>query len=211
MGKTQLFTNSQTDGVPFPPVSPVLNGRCLIRSPTIILPLIQCLALLQWLPIGSCFGGMHWLHLPAGRIPAFLNKALILSLLCCWPGCPAPPLHHWCLDTKHKLYWGATAYLMWQQHHTATARHDTADRGNDGTAQQLNPLKEITGNKQEIGIGWSHVVEILLSDPSEVILSGGKLDMKRECLSKSNTRNSNPAETSRFFFQRAQSVLWCNS
>lgn len=58
-GKRQLFTHSQTDGVLFLSVSPVLNGRSSMLSPTIILPLIQCLALLHWLPIGSCFGGMH--------------------------------------------------------------------------------------------------------------------------------------------------------
>lgn len=115
-GKRQLFTHSQTDGVLFLSVSPVLNGRSSMLSPTIILPLIQCLALLHWLPIGSCFGGMHWLHLPAARIPAFLNKAL--NPPCCWPGCPAPPLLSRSLDAKHELCWGATAYLMWQQHHT---------------------------------------------------------------------------------------------
>lgn len=81
MGKRQLFTHSLTYGALFLPVSAVRNGRCLILSPTIHLPLIQGLALLHWLPIEGCSGGMHRLHLPAGRIPAFLNKA------------PPPPTH----------------------------------------------------------------------------------------------------------------------
>lgn len=46
---------------------------------------------------------MHWLHLPAGRIPAFLNKAVTPTMvfLNVWPGCPTSPLLHCCLDAKH--------------------------------------------------------------------------------------------------------------
>lgn len=65
---------------------PLSTGRCSMLSPTIILPLIQLLALLHWPPIGSRFGGMHRLHLPAARISAFLNKAPPLA-----PPLPSPP------------------------------------------------------------------------------------------------------------------------
>lgn len=171
-GKRQLFTHSQTDGVLFLSVSPVLNGRCSMLSPTIILPLIQCLALLHWLPIGSYFGGMHWLHLPAARIPAFLNKAL--NPPCCWPGCPAPPLLFRCLDAKLKIWCGNNItqnISTWQ----------TTYRGNDGTALSLNSAER--DHRKPVGDrdGWSHVAEILLSPASEVISSGKEIDMKREC------------------------------
>lgn len=74
-------------------------------SATIMLPLIQLLALLHWPPIGIRSGGMHPLHLPAARIPAFLNKAIP-------PPLPLPPQAlelTWlpritpcrCLDGKH--------------------------------------------------------------------------------------------------------------
>lgn len=131
----------------------VLTGRCLIPSPTIILPLIQCLALLHWLPIGSCFGGMHWLHLPAGRIPAFLNKALTPpltpALLLTW--LPHITISSPLFGHQTQTLLGSNS-LIWCGNNITqnTAQHDTTYRGNDGTAQRPNPQNEITGNEREI-------------------------------------------------------------
>lgn len=109
------------------PLSPLLNGRCLTLSSTIILPLIQCLALLHWLPIGSCSGGMHWLHLPAGRrIPAFLNKALgptsLPMLLLTWlPRATTATASHAVWTPNTKLCWRSNSLsdvaTAWKRHH----------------------------------------------------------------------------------------------
>lgn len=114
---------------------PLSTGRCSMLSPTIIFPLIQPLALLHWPPIGSRFGGMHRLHLPAARISAFLLKlhpSLHPSLH------PPLPLDadlaapHYSLPLFGRQTRGPSAvrapYLIWQHHQTGALDGPLAER-----------------------------------------------------------------------------------
>lgn len=135
---------------------PLSTGRCSMLSPTIILPLIQLLALLHWPPIGSRFGGMHRLHLPAARISAFLNKAPPLAppLPSLHPSFHPSLLHDADLAAPHYLLLlfgrqthgpaGVRApYLIWQHHHTGALDRPLAERVG-GAAGRV----EVTGRRR---------------------------------------------------------------
>lgn len=125
-----------------------------MRSPTIILPLIQLLALLHWPPIGSRFGGMHRLHLPAARISAFLNKAPPLARSTP-PSHPSPPLlhdadpaapHYLLLVFGRQTHGPAgvrAPYLIWQQHRTGALDGPLAERVGGAAGRA-----EVTGRRR---------------------------------------------------------------
>ena len=156
---------------------------------------------------------MHWLHLPAGRIPAFLNKALTpppsssssSSSSSSAAAADLTALHHhyfsavWTPNTnsagEQQPIWCGNNITQ----NSSTWR--TTYRGSDGTARGLNSAARDHRKQAGDRDGWSHVVEIPSSRRSEVISSRKKLDMKRECFPNQTPLHFNTAEMSIFSYE----------